>query len=69
MPTLNDVATLTRVAQLFRRNPSTLCVGVERYRRSRSELFNESVGILPRTQEINLGPANDACEPNMGIRS
>jgi REP element-mobilizing transposase RayT len=44
--TCNDVATLTQVAQCFQRNPSTLCVGVERYRRTRRDLFEEPIGEL-----------------------
>jgi REP element-mobilizing transposase RayT len=44
--TRNDVATLTEVAQWFHRNPSTLCVGVERYRRTRHDLFDEPINQL-----------------------
>lgn len=44
--TKNEVATLTEVAQWFHRNPSTLCVGVERYRRTRHDLFNEPINQL-----------------------
>jgi len=44
--TSNDVATLTQVAHCFHRNPSTLCVGVERYRRSRRDLFDQPMGEL-----------------------
>jgi putative transposase len=44
--TRNDVATLTQVAHCFHRNPSTLCVGVERYRRVRRDLFEEPMTNL-----------------------
>ena len=44
--TRNEVATLTEVAQWFHRNPSTLCVGVERYRRTRHDLFDEPINQL-----------------------
>lgn len=44
--TRNEVATLTEVAQWFHRNPSTLCVGVERYRRTRHDLFDEPIAEL-----------------------
>jgi chromosomal replication initiation ATPase DnaA len=44
--THTEIATLTQVAQHFHRNPSTLCVGVERYRRQRRDLFEEPIEKL-----------------------
>jgi hypothetical protein len=57
--TRNDVATLTQVAHCVHRNPSTLCVGVERYRRVRRDLFEEPIVNL-----LASGPA-DAVNPEL----
>lgn len=54
--TCNDVATLTQVAQCFQRNPSTLCVGVERYRKTQPALFGETFNDLLGIQVTNITP-------------
>jgi REP element-mobilizing transposase RayT len=55
--THNEVATLTEVARCFQRNPSTLCVGVERYRRVRRDLFEESIANLLHAPTPHSHPA------------
>jgi hypothetical protein len=62
--TCNDVATLTQVAQCFHRNPSTLCVGVERYRRTRRDLFEEPIGELLGAEQTDPARTEDQ-RPNM----
>ena len=62
--TCNDVATLTQVAQCFHRNPSTLCVGVERYRRTRRDLFEEPIGELLGAERTDSARTDDQ-RPNM----
>jgi REP-associated tyrosine transposase len=54
--TRNEVATLTEVAQWFHRNPSTLCVGVERYRRTRHDLFDEPINQLLGSNPAAVAP-------------
>jgi hypothetical protein len=54
--TRNEVATLTEVAQWFHRNPSTLCVGVERYRRTRHDLFDEPINQLLSSTPTPIAP-------------
>jgi len=54
--TRNEVATLTEVAQWFHRNPSTLCVGVERYRRTRHDLFDEPINELLGASPSGVAP-------------
>lgn len=44
--TNNDVATLTQVAHCLHRKPSTLCVGVGRYRHARKDLFDKPIDEL-----------------------
>jgi hypothetical protein len=62
--TYNDVATLTQVAQCFHRNPSTLCVGVERYRRTRRDLFEEPIGELLGAEQTDAARTEEQ-RPNM----
>lgn len=59
--TNNEIATLTQVAQYFHRNTSTLCVGVERYRRTRHDLFNEPI---PNLLESSTSPASEPAVPS-----
>ncbi len=58
--TSNDVATLTDVAEFFGRNPSTLCVGMERYRRTRKDLFDQPFTELLEEEGARALPRTDA---------
>lgn len=67
--THNEVATLTEVARRFQRNPSTLCVGVERYRRVRRDLFEEPIDELleMRTERrLSTEPAHTQANAAVG---
>jgi hypothetical protein len=73
--TRNDVATLTQVAHCFHRNPSTLCVGVERYRRVRRDLFEEPMTNLLGSDplaainpELPTNPPADDISDAIGVR-
>jgi hypothetical protein len=63
--TCNEVATLTEVAKRFQRNPSVLSVGVERYRRTRRELFEEPMGELLSGEIEHAKP--DAAQSKCGV--
>jgi hypothetical protein len=59
--TERGVATLAEVARRLERDPSTLFVGVERYRTLRPELFN--LTALPDTGPLVRQPAQGAVTP------
>lgn len=66
--TQNEVATLSEVAQWFHRNPSTLCVGMERYKRTRHDLFDKSIEqLLDATALTEIAPPEQSpLEPQPG---